>query len=101
MKKTYTGDIQGESTVEFVMAYRDDGSATYVGMERVVGSLGGKTGSFVLQSAGTFEGRASRRPAVSVVPGSGTGDLSGLTGTSREEARANEEHAFLLDYEIA
>ena len=46
VKKTYKGDIQGEGTVEFVMAYRDDTSASYVGIERVVGSVRRPDGQF-------------------------------------------------------
>ncbi len=53
--KTYTGDIEGEGQVEYLMMYRSDGSATFVGLERVVGRIGGKTGTFVLQRTGIFE----------------------------------------------
>src|SRR6266436_6372440 len=77
--KTYTGDIEGEGQVEYLMMYRSDGSATFVGLEQVVGRIGGKTGSFVLQRSGTFEnGRATE--SYSVIPGSPTGDLQGLVG---------------------
>jgi hypothetical protein len=40
---------EGEGQVEYLMMYRSDGSATFVGLERVVGRIGGKTGAFVLQ----------------------------------------------------
>src|SRR5438309_9275957 len=75
--KTYTGDIEGEGQVEYIMMYRSDGSATFVGIERVVGRIGGKTGSFVLQRTGTFEsGRA--KESYAVIAGSATGALLGL-----------------------
>jgi hypothetical protein len=45
--KTFAGDIEGEGQVEYLMMYRGDGSATFVGLERVVGRIGGKTGTFV------------------------------------------------------
>ena len=48
--KTFTGDIVGEGHVEYLMMYRSDGSATFVGLERVVGHVAGKAGGFVLQS---------------------------------------------------
>ena len=48
--------IEGEGQVEYLMMYRSDGSATFVGLEQVVGRIGGKTGSFVLQRTGVFEG---------------------------------------------
>src|SRR5205809_3547948 len=44
---SFHGDIEGEGTLEYLMTYRDDGSASYVGLERVVGSVGGRSGSFV------------------------------------------------------
>jgi len=47
--KTFTGDIEGEGHVEYLMMYRSDGSATFVGLERVIGRIGAKTGTFVLQ----------------------------------------------------
>ena len=53
--KTFTGDIEGEGHVEYLMMYGSDGSATFVGLERVVGQLAGKAGSFVLQRTGVFE----------------------------------------------
>ncbi len=46
--KTFTGDIIGDGSVEYLMMYRSDGSATFVGLERVVGQVAGKAGSFVL-----------------------------------------------------
>ena len=52
--KTFTGDIEGEGQVEYLMMYRSDGSATFVGLERVVGRIAGKSGSFVLQRTGVF-----------------------------------------------
>lgn len=54
--KTYTGDIEGEAQVEYLMMYRSDGSASFVGLEQVVGRIGANTGSFVLQRSGRFEG---------------------------------------------
>ena len=53
--KAFTGDIAGEGHVDYLMMYRSDGSATFVGLERIVGQLAGKAGSFVLQRTGTFE----------------------------------------------
>ena len=58
--KTFTGDIAGEGHVEYLMMYRSDGSATFVGLERVVGHVAGKAGSFVLQRTGVFESGAAK-----------------------------------------
>ncbi|HEX2611353.1 MAG TPA: DUF3224 domain-containing protein, partial [Gemmatimonadales bacterium] len=71
VSKTFSGDIEGESQVHYLMMYRSDGSASFVGLERVVGRLNGKSGSFVLQRTGTFEGGQARE-SYFVVSGSGT-----------------------------
>src|SRR5512134_1377423 len=98
--KTYTGDIEGEGEVEYLMMYRSDGSATFVGLERVVGRIGSKTGTFVLQRTGTFEGGQAKE-SYSVIPGSATGDLQGLTGDGSSAVGHGMEHPFTLGYELA
>ena len=97
--KTYHGDIEGESILEYLMMYRQDGTASFVGLERVVGSLGGRSGTFVLQHKGTFEG-GKATVECSVVLGSGTGELSGLRGEGGFAAGHAEQHAVTLDYDF-
>src|SRR6195256_4797666 len=72
--KSFTGDIAGEGHVEYLMMYRGDGSATFIGLERVVGKVAGKAGSFVLQRTGVFENGMAKESYL-VIPGSGTGEL--------------------------
>ena len=97
--KTFTGDIEGEGQVEYLMMYRSDGSATFVGLERVVGRIGGKTGTFVLQRSGVFEnGRA--KESYSVVPGSASGELQGLRGDGSSDVGHGMEHPFSLNYDL-
>ena len=98
--KTYTGDIEGEAQVEYLMMYRRDGSATFVGLERVVGRLGGKTGTFVLQRTGVFESGQAKE-SYTVIRGSGTGDLQGLLGNGTSAVGHGMEHPFTLSYELA
>lgn len=98
--KTFTGDIEGESQVEYLMVYRPDGSATFVGMERFTGRIGDKTGSFVLQRTGTFE-QGQAKESYSVVPGSGTDGLHGLRGHGESAVGHGMEHPVALDYEFA
>jgi len=98
--KTYTGDIEGEGQVEYLMMYRGDGSATFVGLERVIGRLAGKAGSFVLQRTGVFEGGLAKE-SYSVIPGSATGELRGLLGDGTSAVGHGMEHPFTLDYELA
>lgn len=97
--KTFTGDLEGEGQVEYLMVYRGDGSATFVGLERVVGRLAGRTGSFVLQRTGVFEGGQAKE-AYTVVPGSATGDLPGLRGDGSSAVGHGAEHPFTLNYEL-
>lgn len=80
VKKEFSGDIDGTGTLEYLMAYADDGSATFVGLERVRGSLAGRSGTFVLEHRGRFEEGAAKGPIV-IAPGSGTDELSGLAGS--------------------
>lgn len=97
--KTFTGDIEGEGRVEYLMMYRSDGSATFVGLERVDGRIGDKAGSFVLKRTGSFEGGLAKE-SYSVVPGSATGDLRGLAGDGSSSVGHGMEHPFVLSYEL-
>ena len=99
VKKTFTGDVEGEGQVEYLMMYRSDGSATFVGLERVVGRIGGKSGAFVLQRSGVFEDGQAKE-SYSVVPGSATGELQGLRGDGRSAVGHGLEHPFSLEYEL-
>jgi len=99
IRRTFTGDIEGEGHVEYVMMYRPDGSATFVGLERIDGRIGGKRGTFVLQRTGTFEGGVAKE-SYAVVPGSGTGELHGLRGDGTSAVGHGMEHPFLLNYEL-
>ena len=98
--KTFTGDIEGEGQVEYLMMYRSDGSAAFVGLERVVGRIGGKTGTFVLQRIGVFE-NGQAKETYSIVPGSATGELQGLRGDGSSAVGHGMEHPFSLDYDLA
>ena len=97
--RTYTGDVAGEGRVEYLMIYREDGSAAFVGLERVDGRVAGRSGSFVLQRTGVFEGGQAKE-AYSVVPGSGTGELAGLVGEGSSAVGHGMEHPFALDFEL-
>jgi hypothetical protein len=99
VKKTFTGDIEGEGHVEYLMMYRSDGSATFVGLERIAGRLGGKAGTFVLQRLGVFE-NGQAKETYSVIPGSATGELQGLRGDGRSAVGHGMEHPFSLNYDL-
>jgi hypothetical protein len=97
--RTFTGGIEGEGRVEYVMMYRSDGSAAFLGLERIAGRLGGRTGSFVLQRIGVFEGGQAKE-SYSVIPGSGTGELRGIRGEGSSAIGHATEYPFTLNYEL-
>ena len=94
----FSGAIDGDAAVEWLMAYRADGTAHFVGLARLRGAVDGRAGTFVLENTGEFDGMVARG-TWSVVQGSGTGDLEGLTGTGGFEA--GQEATYTLDYELA
>lgn len=97
--KKLTGDIDGESHIEYLMVYRPDGTATFVGIERVTGRIGDRAGTFVLQRTGAFENGLANE-TYAVVPGSGTGALATLTGQGKTSVGHGLEHPFELEYEL-
>jgi hypothetical protein len=100
LTKTFRGDVEGESTAELLMAYAaEEGSAAYVGFERVVGCVHGRSGSFVLHHTASSGGEPSA--SWSVVPGSATGELRGLRGVAQIINEPDGGHSFALDYDLA
>ena len=98
--KQFHGDLQGTSKGEMLMAGTDvKGSAGYVAMERVTGTLHGKKGGFVLQHSGTMN-RGAAQLSVTVVPDSGTGELVGVAGTLTIQI-ADGKHSYEFDYTLA
>jgi hypothetical protein len=97
VEESFSGDIEGAGVVEFLQAGRDDGSASFVGIERITGSVAGRQGTFLLQDAGTVEGNVVSGEWF-VVAGSGTGTLTGLRGTGGFRANLGEGAEVHLDY---
>lgn len=97
--KQFRGDIEGTSTGEMLSGGDPtSGSAGYVAIERVVGTLHGRRGSFILQHAGTMT-PASSLLTIDVVPGSGTGELAALTG-SMTLVIADGRHSYTFHYSL-
>jgi hypothetical protein len=88
---TYQGDIEGEGTVEYLMVYPPNSAASFVGLERVVGRIGDRSGSFVIQHTGIAD-QDGVKGTYFVVPGSGTGDLRGLRGEGNLALAGQAEH---------
>jgi hypothetical protein len=97
VEESFSGDIEGDGVVEFLQAGRADGSASFVGIERVTGKVAGRQGTFLLQDAGTVEGNIVSGDWF-VVAGSGTGELDGLRGTGGFRANLGEGAQVHLDY---
>ena len=100
LDKTYHGDLEATSKGQ-MLAFRSsvNGSAGYVAMEQVTGTLHGKEGTFVLQHSGIMN-RGNGDLTVLVVPDSGTGELTGLSGTMRIEVGGGA-HTYEFDYAFA
>ena len=96
--KTFHGELQGTS-VGWMLAIRTpvEGSAGYVAMERVEGTLGGRKGTFALQHSGTMA-RGKQSLTITVVPDSGTGELQGLSGTLDIHIAEGGKHSYVFDY---
>jgi hypothetical protein len=97
VEESFSGDIEGDGVAEFLQVARADGSASFVGIERVAGKLAGREGAFVLQDAGTVEGNVVSGEWF-VVPGSGTGQLANLRGTGGFQANLGEGAQVHLDH---
>ena len=99
LDKQYHGALEATSQGEMLSVLdRVVGSGGYVAMERVTGTLAGRSGSFVLQH-NAFMNRGAAEMKIVVVPDSGTGELAGLRGTM--EIRIEEkQHFYDFDYEV-
>jgi hypothetical protein len=93
----FSGDITAAGSVRFLQTLRADGSASFCGIERVTGKLAGRTGSFLLQDAGTVAGNLVTGTWF-VVPGSTSGELNGLRGEGGFEAELGQNARWTLDY---
>jgi hypothetical protein len=97
--KSFHGDLEATSKGQMLSAMGEvKGSAGYVAMERVTGTLGGKKGSFVLQHSATMT-RGVPELSVTVVPDSGTDELKGLSGTMKIIIEAGK-HSYEFDYKL-
>lgn len=97
--QTFSGDIEGGGTVEWLMAYAPDGTARFVGLQQVRGALGGRSGSFVVESNGDFDGELAKG-TWTVVPGCSTGELTGLRGQGTFAAPHGPNATISFDYDL-
>jgi len=99
--KQYHGDLEAAGKGEMLgMMTAVKGSAGYVAMELVSGTLRGRQGTFVLQHSGTMT-RGAQQLSVTVVPDSGTGQLVGLAGTMMIKIEEGGKHFYEFEYTLA
>ena len=97
--KEFHGNLDATSKGEMLTAGTSvKSSAGYVAIERVTGTLNGRSGSFALQHTGTMN-RGAPALTITVVPDSGTGQLEGLTGTMSIEI-ASGKHSYIFEYSL-
>lgn len=100
LDKSFHGDLEATSRGQMLTGMSSvKGSAGYVAIERVTGTLGGKRGSFILQHTGTMD-RGAPQLVITVVPDSGTDDLVGLRGTMTIDVAAGGAHSYDFDYTL-
>jgi hypothetical protein len=100
IEKQFHGDLEATSKGQMLAVQGDvKGSAGYVAMERVIGTLGGRAGSFALQHIGTMN-RGVPKLSVTVVPDSGTQELAGISGRMTIDI-AGGKHSFEFEYTLA
>jgi hypothetical protein len=98
-EQRFSGDIQGDGSVEWLMCYEPSGDARFVGLQRIEGRLGERRGSLVIEASGNHHGGRSKG-SWRVIPGSGTGQLAGISGEGGFEAPGGPTASYRLDYEI-
>jgi hypothetical protein len=100
LDKQYHGELEGTGKGQMLTAGTAvKGSAAYVAIERVSGKLQGRAGTFVLQHSGTMSGSAQHL-TITVVPDSGTDQLTGLTGTMNIVIAADGKHSYDFSYAL-
>ena len=99
LDKHFHGDLEATSKGQMLTALTEtEGSAGYVAIERVSGTLGGHSGTFALQHSGIMT-RGAQQLTITVVPDSGTGQLVGLAG-NMEINIVGGEHFYNLEYTL-
>ena len=99
LDKRFEGDLVGTSKGEMLTALTPiKGSAGYVAIERVTGTLRGRTGTFVFQHSGSMD-RGAQQLSITVVPDSGTGELVGISGTFKLNI-VEGKHYYEFEYSL-
>lgn len=95
----YSGALEGEGKLEYLMAYGADETGRYAGLEQVNGSLNGHAGSFVVQHVGTFHAKGVTNHWL-IVDHTGTGALENLRGSADIELVGHGPYEMTLEYTL-
>jgi hypothetical protein len=95
----FSGGIEGDGSIEWLMCYLPAGGARMVGHQRIDGSLDGRRGSFLIEAIGQHDGKASTA-TWRIIDGSGTGELAGIRGDGGFEAPGGKIVRYRLDYDL-
>jgi hypothetical protein len=99
--KRFSGELAGTSRGEMWTAdTKTEGSAGYVAIERIEGTLEGRRGAFVVLHQGTMRAGGHFRLSIVIVPDSGTDALSGIAGTMKIIIGPGGEHNYELEYTL-
>ncbi|WP_286264860.1 DUF3224 domain-containing protein [Thalassotalea atypica] len=97
--QTYRGDIEGSSSLQYLMSYHSPTVAEFVGFETIIAAIGDKKGQFIVRHLGKFEDGVASSSFV-VVAHSGTDDFSGLYGSGEFSAPAGGVAQYLFNFEL-
>jgi Protein of unknown function (DUF3224) len=100
IERSFQGDLEGEATAELLTATAENGAAVYLALDCINGRLDGREGSFVLHHRGVLSADGAEIDGA-IVPGSGTGELRGITGHGSITVDDEGTHRLMLEYELA
>ena len=99
VSKNYTGDITGVGSVIYIMKHQADGTASFIGLQQIDGTIAGQTGSFALEQNGFFDGKEAKG-TFQIKPAPGTGELATLTGNGSFSAPIGQLGTINLTYTL-
>lgn len=97
--QSFTGDIVADGAVDWLMLHRSDRTARFVGIQRVSGTVGDRRGTLALTADGDHDGTGSKIALV-IVEGSGTADLTGISGSGTMTAPGGRTGTYELEYRL-
>ncbi|CAN5267966.1 hypothetical protein BH10PSE1_BH10PSE1_14810 [soil metagenome] len=98
LAKTFQGGMEGVGAGEMLATMGPERSGAYVALERVTGSVDGRSGSFALVHKGLMD-KGAQDLSIVIVPGSGTDDLTDISGVFHLTI-ADGEHRYVLEYSL-